>query len=1022
MMKSLRDLCSVREEVFDPSLRGTVLDLTDLIEDRINAHHFFETNYVTDGMRTLLREAFDRFSRRSQQGTFLLTQAMGGGKTHNMIALGLLAKHPELREDVLASSYDPNLGSVRVAAFTGRESDAPLGIWGSIAEQIGKKEKFSDYYRPLSAPGQTAWVELLKGEPLLILLDELPPYFDHARAQEIGNADLATVTTTALSNLLVAANRPELENVCIVISDLTATYGEGSEKVAEALHNLENEASRSAMQLEPVRQNTNEVYHILRKQIFESLPEEEDIQEVARSYAEAVKDAKQMDVTDASPEEYARRIQEAYPFHFSIRDLYARFRENPGFQQTRDLIRLMRTVVGQMYTSERAKERRLVHPYDIDLNHKGTLTKVTRINPKLENAVSHDIASEGSAVAETIDKNRSGRDAQDAASLLLMASLANVPNAVKGLTRSEVISLLCTPDRDVTQIEKEILRPLYTSAWYLHTDAEGRLLFRDVKNITAELKTTAESYGRDSRLVELRDFLSGLFEPSSGDVYQRVQALPALDDIDISSDKVTLILAEPSSGKGLSDDLKAFYDDLDYKNRILFLSGQRGTLTHLLEKAAELKAIRHILDKMEADNPSPNDPQYTAAQDIEDEKKLQLLSAARETFTTLTYPSFNGLRPADFVMQFTDNNYNGEKQIKDTLEKKGKFTTEVDAASFRKRCEQRLFTQKQMIWSEVKKRAAVNTQWPWHLPNALDGLKERMILEDKWRPEGEYVNKGPFEAPETDVRVQETHRDHKTGEVTLRLTPVYGDTLYYEVGARATTASQQVKNPQAFMTKALKVSFLCVDSSGEHETGDAVEWTNDVTIKHRIYTAADGAKHVELKAVPEVPVRYTTDGSNPRNAGGQYDGPFKITEKTQVVQAVATVDGVVAEPQTFRIDWEEDGGFSIDEEKPVTWKRRQKQTATKETFDFLDRMKKHEAVAKGPRVNVDGSDWIELSAGPGITMDGEQLEKVVKYVRGLIDEGEVSVSVEALLFETGRQLTDWTDAAKVDLNPEEVQQ
>jgi len=38
-----------------------------------------------------------------------------------------------------------------------------------------------------------------------------------------------------------------------------------------------------------------------------------------------------MDVTDASPEEYARRIHEAYPFHFSIRDLYARFRECPGY-------------------------------------------------------------------------------------------------------------------------------------------------------------------------------------------------------------------------------------------------------------------------------------------------------------------------------------------------------------------------------------------------------------------------------------------------------------------------------------------------------------------------------------------------------------------------------------------------------------------------------------------------------------------------------------------------------------------
>jgi predicted AAA+ superfamily ATPase len=93
---------------------------------------------------------------------------------------------------------------------------------GAIAEQLGKKESFKDYYSPLQAPGQKAWTNLLKGEPLLILLDELPPYFENAKSKTIGNSDLAAVTTTALSNLLVAVGKPELENVCVVISDLRA--------------------------------------------------------------------------------------------------------------------------------------------------------------------------------------------------------------------------------------------------------------------------------------------------------------------------------------------------------------------------------------------------------------------------------------------------------------------------------------------------------------------------------------------------------------------------------------------------------------------------------------------------------------------------------------------------------------------------------------------------------------------------------------------------------------------------------
>jgi hypothetical protein len=65
-------------------------------------------------------------------------------------------------------------------------------------------------------------------------------------------------------------------------------------------------------------------------------------------------------------------------------------------------------------------------------------------------------------------------------------------------------------------------------------------------------------------------------------------------------------------------------------------------------------------------------------------------------------------------------------------------------------------------------------------------------------------------------------RHDDTGVVTLKLTPVHGDTLYYEVGAPATSASARVCDPQQFQTDELQASFLCVDAQGEHETGTAV--------------------------------------------------------------------------------------------------------------------------------------------------------------------------------------------------------
>ena len=76
-MQTLKQACTPRPGTFDPARRDTVLDLTDLIDGRIDAAAFFAENYTTEGMRTLLTESFRRLEGKSTQGVFKLTQAMG---------------------------------------------------------------------------------------------------------------------------------------------------------------------------------------------------------------------------------------------------------------------------------------------------------------------------------------------------------------------------------------------------------------------------------------------------------------------------------------------------------------------------------------------------------------------------------------------------------------------------------------------------------------------------------------------------------------------------------------------------------------------------------------------------------------------------------------------------------------------------------------------------------------------------------------------------------------------------------
>ena len=99
-------------------------NLADLINDAGDGKEFFSRNYVTHGMKQLFREGMLRLSGKSDQAVFELTQAMGGGKTHMMIALGLLAKHAHLRPAVLPADLNVRLdfGNARIAAFNGRNS------------------------------------------------------------------------------------------------------------------------------------------------------------------------------------------------------------------------------------------------------------------------------------------------------------------------------------------------------------------------------------------------------------------------------------------------------------------------------------------------------------------------------------------------------------------------------------------------------------------------------------------------------------------------------------------------------------------------------------------------------------------------------------------------------------------------------------------------------------------------------------------------------------------------------------
>ncbi len=477
----------------------------------------------------------------------------------------------------------------------------------------------------------------------------------------------------------------------------------------------------------------------------------------------------------------------------------------------------------------------------------------------------------------------------------------------------------------------------------------------------------------------------------------------------------------------MRQELRDFFEQATWKNRIAFLSGPKNTYDVLIDTGKRLKAIQYILEELVKDKTPENDPQMVQAKDLSDRILGNFHSAVRETFTTLYYPIEEGGKPAlvgaDFSMKFEGNKYSGEQQILDLLKEKMKFTEDVAGETFRKKCEQRLFTIQSMPWNEIKKRAAMLPKWQWHLPSALDDLKTACIQKDVWRENGGYVDKGPFPQPKTGASVQEVQRDPNTGEATLKVTALNGDTIYYDFGAAASTASAKLDG-SSLKTSELRASFLVIDLTQVHQTGGPVPWQNKITLKYRLYQSGSDPM-MELRAAPDARISYTTDGSDPKVAGATYDGPFCIPKGSPLVLAYGERDQVFSEVLRVPIDWKKPGP-PVDPRRPALWMRAYDSQSTRETYECIERAKKYKAVFLGFHVTIMGEggdkEWIELQTYQEKQATPELVEECLAALRKLQGNGQVTFGGEALHFELGQDLLDWVKEVKTELKPGEVKQ
>ena len=956
MLSTVRDACEVHDHVLRTDAAPEIDDLIEALSSagssEAAAAAFFETNHVTKGMHLLLELVFRRLAGKGEQPSFVLSQAMGGGKTHTMIALGLLAGQPVLRRRILSEESLPDEfpGGARVIAITGRRNPAHY-LWGEVAVQLNKPELFRRFWAEgPRAPDETDWADLFGDEPTVIMFDELPAWFDYAVVQQFGGGTLANVGRYALANLVEAARKKQ--NTCVIASNLSGGV------YPEATRDLKEEVFRGARAIEPVSLQGGDIFEILRKRLFKKWPNAQAIDAVADAYAKAMEEAVRSRAVQKTPERFADEIHGCYPFHPRFADLIATFRNNEQFRQTRGLLSLAGRIVKSVW------QRPINDVHLIGVQHADLSDATIRSEPFLEpmrEAIAHDVANQGQATAETINSTLNSDAGSQVATALLFASIGSGPDSKRGLTRSELIECLMAPNRTATEFGAAFdgLRGM-DGAWYLHGDGkeDGVYRFTNQENLTRRLQTEADRAPEPRIRSETIRRLEEIFAHQTENAYQEVLALPEMDKIDLRRERILLVVGPDTANPPRA--VATLFAGAVEKNNLLVVTGDATRFASIDAAARRLYAAQKVLKDLGREHPQAEEVQGKLEQ-----AEFDLLTTIEQVFNKIWYPGLSPrTRQPDLLEQKLDLRVErpndapprlvGEPQIEAALGpgRASKLIPEPEkqAEALLGRIEDQLWPGgvKKIKWHDIEVNARSNARFAWLPPKGLDVLKRIACQQARWRETADgFIERGPFEKAHTTVSVSRISYDKASGEARIEIKALDAGpqpVIRWSDKGPAVAWSPELKD-LSLATSKLRLWFLADDPTGDHPTGDSVLWRNEISILHEPRETSSG-RVVELKAVPAGALRWTLGGTSPRDMGRPYIEPICIPAEGCLLRVFAEDGDISAEEPFEFLPLNRSFGEKpitlqdvVDRGKTATLLKRIERTDTQSAFELINQIK-----------------------------------------------------------------------------------
>lgn len=1021
-MKTIQNACELHPKALDINVGDQIEKLDEVISET-EGKGYFKKTFITEGMKILLTKGMARLAGKSTDAIFHLKQAMGGGKTHLMVGFGLLAKNAELRQVLIGSMpYQGDFTAAKIAAFNGRNNPENY-FWGELARQLDRESLFKEYWESgAKAPDEQAWLSLFEGdEPILILMDEMPPYFHYYATQSLGQGTVADVATRAFSNMLTAAQKKK--NISIVVSDLEAAYDTGGKLIQRALNDASQELGRAEVSITPVNLESNEIYEILRKRLFRKLPDKNEISEIAAAYGSKLAEAAKAKTVERSAESLAEEVESTYPFHPSFKSIVALFKENEKFKQTRGLMELVSRLLKSVW--ENKDDVYLIGAQHFDLSIQDVREKLAEISA-MRDVIAKDLwNSTDSAHAQIIDFNTGNNYAKQAGTLLLTASLSTAVNSVKGLSESEMLECLIDPVRQAG-IYRAAFEELQKNAWYLHQTQEGRHYFDHQENLTKKLQGYAAKAPQPKVDDLIRHRLNEMYKPTTKEAYEKVLPLPEMDEASAALKTGRALLIISPDGKTPPGVVTKFFQNLVNKNNLLILTGDKSSIADID------KAARHVYASAKADNEiQPSHPQRKELDEKKAHYEQDFQATILAVFDKLLFPhNMKGedvLRHKALDLTYPAGEpYSGERQVIKTLTADPiKLYTQVpeNFDALKARAETLLFgAQDEVRKTDLLDKMKQTTRMPWMPVKGFDQLALEAFQRGIWEDIGNgYYTKSP-KPKTTEVIITEDSDPDDQGKVRLKVDTVNaGNTpkIYYAEDGDVSESSPKLKDNH-LVTQALRVQFLAVDPTGKNQTGDPMSWNNRLIIRNKFNKTT---RTLELFVAPKGNIKYTLDGSEARN-GNDYSDPIQLVNEEASVYVFAECNGMDAK-RTLTFAGMDDKNIPIKPDVPAVLyasapKRLDNSSKTYKSLKFA---KEKEVQFEMVTLQVGSAPKIaHLSMGE-MKLSAEFIEKELIHLQSLVSlEAPVVFSFKKAHFSTGFDLEQFAKEIGIEIQQGEVEQ